>query len=116
MRYDYPGNIRELENAMERAVVLARGMWVTQADLPAEIADTLSGSAVRQVRSDVGELDRRLAELECSLITNALAASGGNKSAAARQLGISERRLRSRIARLGLAPDPDSAAHSPDTF
>ncbi len=104
MRYDYPGNIRELENAIERAAVLARGSWITPEDLPTEISDALKGSATGPLPEAMSALDRRLNELESSLIGEALTASGGNKSEAARQLGISERRLRSRIARLGLAP------------
>lgn len=108
MRYDYPGNIRELENAIERAVVLARGSKITPDDLPAEITDTIKESVNAPLPEGTSELDRRLIELESSLIGDALKASGGNKSEAARQLGISERRLRSRIARLGIAPDSGS--------
>ncbi len=110
MRYDFPGNVRELENLVERAVVLARGTVVTEHDLPDVVVHEpdeprADGPAVApSTRRPVdGTLDERLAEVERALIVEALEETGGNQSLAARRLGIGERRLRSRLERLGIA-------------
>ena len=95
----FPGNIRELENAIERAVVLCRGEFLRTDDLPA--------MAVEGQRKECPDpaakgLDYRktLQDFESRLIQGALDRSGGNQSAAARELGISERHLRSRLQKL----------------
>jgi DNA-binding NtrC family response regulator len=91
--YDFPGNVRELANVVERAVIVAEGATVGARDLP----DSLMASAsVRGLKS------RRptLAELEADYIREVLEAVGGNKSEAARVLGISRKNLYERLARL----------------
>ena len=94
----FPGNIRELENAIERAVILCRGAFIRAGDLPsptdAENHEYLDPLTTR--------LDYKTAmhDFEGRLIRGALERNEGNKSAAARDLGISERHLRSRLQRL----------------
>ncbi len=92
--YRFPGNVRELENILERAVILTKGTLITEEDLPAFVRDT--GSTGPQP----GSLDEQLSTLEKRLILDALEQTRGNQSRAAALLGITERRLRSRMERL----------------
>ena len=100
MKYDFPGNVRELENMIERAVILARDDTITMADLPPEVARTPSPAV-----SDSDGLDEKVSALERHLILSALQAAGGNQSRAARSLNISERKLRYKLQRMGHDPD-----------
>lgn len=98
MKYDYPGNIRELENIIERAIVLARNSRIMLEDLPPHIFTT------RHLDSSGkdGGLDRQVEALEKQLICAELTKAGGNQSKAARALDISERKLRYKIQKYGL--------------
>ncbi|WP_304224122.1 sigma-54 dependent transcriptional regulator [Gracilinema caldarium] len=93
MHHDFPGNVRELENIIERAVVLCRGDIILERDLP-----PLNKNAPWETVDKTYE--QQMAEFERSLIEKALNDAKGNKSAAARALGITERHLRSRLERL----------------
>jgi len=90
MRYDYPGNVRELENIIERAVILARETTLTTTDLPLQ---TNSQPAVSLSRS----LNEQVEELERELIRKALQQTGNVQTRAAELLGLSERVLRYKI-------------------
>jgi two-component system response regulator AtoC len=100
-RYSWPGNVRELENVIERAVILAQGTVVTAQDLPSLRehlkAPVLSGDAFRLPPGGVV-----LAEVEKSLIQQALEQSHQNKSRAAILLGLSRTQLRTRMRHYGL--------------
>jgi len=100
VRYDWPGNVRELDNVVQRALVLARGALVTSDDLPPTLR--APGSEPGAAGGDGGKLPDRVAALERAAIVEALAAEGGHQSRAAARLGISERALRYKRARLGL--------------
>ena len=98
-QYSWPGNIRELMNAVERAVVLARGAVIDADDLVFPMAEAavcadgaLSGGGVT-----AGALSLPLEEVEKRSILEALAAAGGNKSEAARRLGITRKTLRKKL-------------------
>lgn len=97
MKHSFPGNVRELENIVERAVVLCPSEYIRERDLP-----HLAEAGLEAV-GDEGRpgFEEAVARYERRLIEEALRAAGGNKSAAARSLGITERHLRSRLARLG---------------
>jgi two-component system NtrC family response regulator len=98
LKYGYPGNVRELENAIEAAVVLTRSEAIDLEDLP------LSFRSVAPKTADeaTGSLLSRLEEIEKKLISDALNKAGGNKSQAARDLGISEKNIRDRLKKWDL--------------
>lgn len=107
-QYNWPGNVRELRNVIERAVVLCNGNSIELDDLPAEIrGDTIQLKEERHtlpnilVRSSEGE--NLLAENEKRMILEALDASRGNVSLAAKLLGISRNTLRYRMQKYGLS-------------
>ena len=90
--YDFPGNVRELANVVERAVIVSDGREVTAQDLPEAVLAAATLGARRERRPT-------LAELEADYIREVLAAARGNKSEAARVLGISRKNLYERLAR-----------------
>ena len=104
LRYDYPGNVRELENLVERAVVLSRGDLIGRGDLPLTVeAPEASGEPPAQLTAAVEGLERRM-------IKNALARAGGVQTRAADLLGITERALRYKLKKYGLqGEDPDTS-------
>jgi len=100
LRYDYPGNVRELENLIERAVVLTRDEVIGVADLPLTLHDPApEPGAGSGLEAAVEGLERRM-------IREALARSGGVQTRAAELLGISERVLRYKLRKYGLAGGP----------
>ncbi|MCP4674155.1 MAG: sigma-54-dependent Fis family transcriptional regulator [Deltaproteobacteria bacterium] len=102
MKYDYPGNVRELANLLERAATLATGETITAEDLPAEISSR-TGRDTTQLLSlpeDGINIDTTLTNLERSLIDQALERTGGVRTQAAKLLGITLRSLRYRINKL----------------
>ncbi len=90
MQYDWPGNVRQLKNVIERAVVLARGERVTIKELPEEIL-----SHHQKIKSD-GTV-KPLKVLERQAINDALLVCNGNKSKAAKKLGISRKTFYKRL-------------------
>jgi two-component system NtrC family response regulator len=98
VKHDYPGNVRELENLIHRAVVLARGPQITTTDLPLHLT-----GLPPEVEVDQGSLVEHLAAIERGLILQALEDADGVQTRAARALGISERHLRYRLRKYGLS-------------
>jgi two-component system, NtrC family, response regulator PilR len=103
-RYDFPGNVRELENILERAMALCTGNTITEVDLYLTQASSKDKAPVLD-----GSLGTRglplhdfLDQLEREAITKALEATRFNKTAAAKLLGITFRSLRYRLDRLGI--------------
>ena len=112
--YDFPGNIRELQNVIERALVLG-GQAVLPEHIPDEIRDfsgrTLSGkgdgdsgssAAETSIRIFPIDLEAELARLEKDYLSRALAESGGVKKQAAELLGLNFRSFRYRLKKYGL--------------
>jgi len=99
--YDFPGNVRELENAVQRGMVLARSDQLTAGDLPPALLGSRHENGVL-VDGDNDTLPGRVAALEKAAITEALSAENGVQSRAGRRLGISERALRYKISKYGM--------------
>ncbi len=102
--YDFPGNVRELENIVERAVALGSGPQIALGDLPHEVSGSVAQPSPALVAlPEAGcDLDAVLGEVERRLILQALERSGGVRTAAARTLGITLRSLRDRMRKLSL--------------
>ena len=101
MRYDFPGNVRELENLVERAVVLARGQTLLRRDFPEMVAEGEAGPGSAGAQH-AGGLEEKVSGFETGVIEEALEKTRGNQSKAAEILGISERHMRSRMEKLGI--------------
>jgi DNA-binding NtrC family response regulator len=97
--YGWPGNIRELQNVVERAVLLGKGEQITPADLPREIA---SGNLVRASRGGHRTLKEALEEPERQIILEVLEAHEWNRNATADALGVNRTTLYKKMKRLGL--------------
>lgn len=102
LRYDYPGNVRELENIIERAVVLTRDDVIGKDDLPLMVQEP-------EAEAEAGTLPASVEAVERRMIRDALARSRGVQTRAAELLGISERALRYKLRKYGFrGTDRDS--------
>ena len=106
MAHDYPGNVRELENIIEHAFVLCRGSLIEPQHLPPALQEKVSGLP-RSARagSRKGKSGLTLRELESIHIADALRRHNGNRTAAARELGINASTLFRKLKSLGLDAD-----------
>jgi two-component system response regulator PilR (NtrC family) len=100
--YGFPGNVRELENLIERAVALARGPVIGTALLPPTVTANPSTGPISRIDDEGVDLEALVATYERSLLSEALSKTGGIKKKAARLLGISFRSFRYRLEKLGL--------------
>ncbi|MDQ1317036.1 MAG: hypothetical protein QG588_685 [Candidatus Poribacteria bacterium] len=101
LKYNYPGNVRELENVIQRAIVMTRGKILTTDDLPIYMKSNKSEDALPTEKGR-RSLDEIVEELERKLISEALEQTLGNQSKAAESLGISERNLRYKLKKYGM--------------
>lgn len=99
--YHFPGNVRELENILERAAVMVDGPVIDADALEFPERGPAQRNGALAVNDSVG-LDDQLAEQERAALEAALAKTGGNRTAAARLLGLSFRQLRYRLKKLGI--------------
>ncbi len=99
LKYDYPGNVRELENIIERAVVIARDAVISVEDLPFRegMEEGRAGG-----KSEEGLLRGSIEDLEKKLIVEAMEKAGEHQTRASELLGISERMLRYKLKKYGL--------------
>jgi len=113
--YAFPGNVRELENIMERAVALASGPQIGLGDLPQEVSGAAAqpSPALVQLPEEGCNLDDVLGELERRLILQALERSGGVRTAAAKTLGVTLRSLRYRMQKHAMQDDDEEPISEP---
>ena len=114
LTYDWPGNVRELRTAIEHGVVMATGKQITLRDLPMALRQAATAklpggvSPIEALGEKTSPLD--LHETEKKLIAQALAATNGNVTAAAKKLGISRRTLHRKINEMSLSKKSPQAA------
>ncbi|BCL61275.1 hypothetical protein DGMP_19680 [Desulfomarina profundi] len=90
--YPWPGNVRELENAIERGIILMRGTRLTEKSLPLTVQ-----KHVQQHEPDGNRAPVSIFEAEKQLILKTLKETGGNKSRAAKLLGITRKTLKNKL-------------------
>jgi two-component system, NtrC family, response regulator PilR len=108
--YSFPGNVRELENIVERCVTLEQSDQLTAENLPAKLVERSASTPATEseIPPDGIDLNRTLENTERKLITRALEMTEGNRSRAARLLGISFRSLRYRLLKLGMETESEA--------
>jgi len=106
MEFHWPGNVRELENVIERACALAQGEVLEVADIHVDSGRAKPASGPSEAGPLLPE-GVTLEQWEDEMIREALRRTAGNKSRAARMLGLSRNALRYRLTRMGIADDPD---------
>jgi two-component system response regulator PilR (NtrC family) len=100
--YRFPGNVREMENVIERAVALTRGPVIQVDALPRSVLEREESAAPARIPREGVNLDKLVEDYERSLILEALRPAGGVKKKAAKLLGISFRSFRYRLEKLGI--------------
>jgi DNA-binding NtrC family response regulator len=111
MDYHWPGNIRELKNCLARAVILSKKSYLALEDLPRKISQKTSTPEAQSgtERSEAAtSLGPTLKDMETDLIINTLKRCNGNKTLAAKVLGISRKGLYEKMERLGVRDFLDS--------
>jgi len=104
--YAFPGNVRELENVIERAVALSRSDVIEREALSPAVLKPPALSTESRIPADGADLERMLASYERGLLMEALQRTGGIKKRAAQLLGVSFRSFRYRLEKLGLDESP----------
>ncbi len=99
MQHSFPGNIRELESAIERAVVFCEGSDITSADLPLDVKEARKEDIISDENLSLNE---KVGHIEIQEIKKALNKTGGVKIKAARALGITERILSYKMKNYGI--------------
>ena len=104
MEYHWPGNVRQLENSVERAVALSSGKVIDEKDIYLDMRQSKSSAVVPSANQFLPE-GMTLEQWEDNMIREALRRANGNKSQAARLLGLSRNALRYRLGKLGVADE-----------
>ena len=105
MKYAWPGNVRELENAVERSVVLLVGEYVTERELPPSVAGDSADDVATGQRALSG---LSLEDAEKIVITETMKDCGGNKTEAAKRLGVTRKTLLAKMTRYGMIEGGDT--------
>jgi transcriptional regulator with PAS, ATPase and Fis domain len=101
LKYNYPGNIRELENIVHHSIVLSRGEVILSTDLPISLKNLPFESNINVTDNNL-TLPEQVDSLEKKLVLDALKQTNNNQVQAAKLLGMSERNLRYRLEKWGL--------------
>ncbi len=96
--YPWPGNVRELKNVIERSVVLAKGEWIEEKDLPPYVRDP----SLRPEKLVFAVGETTVADAERELILKTLERAGQNKAEAARQLGVDVKTIYNKLKAYGI--------------
>ena len=107
LTYAWPGNVRELRNVVERAAVLVRGPVIEAVHIDLPLNSLMPRSEDDTLESEGVDLPTAVARLERSMIATALTEAGGNRTRAARRLGIQRQLLYAKMERYGLAGSAD---------
>ena len=99
-KYSWPGNIRELENRVQRAVIIAGGKWISQEDLDI----SLEAEPEKSAGISPGNLQDARADAEKRMLCDALEQARGNISQVARAIGTSRPTVHAMIKKYGLNP------------
>ena len=97
MKYRWPGNVRELRTAIEHAVVFCRGEKITLRDLPPGVRADGAAPAAAEAARLLTQNDLTVQEAEKQLVIRALKESNGNRTLAAKKIGISRRTLHRKL-------------------
>ncbi|HEV2716205.1 MAG TPA: helix-turn-helix domain-containing protein, partial [Terriglobales bacterium] len=105
VNYHWPGNVRELQNIVERACALAKGNVLGPDDIHLDMRPTKAANGGGGFLPDGMTLE----QWEDEMVQEALRRANGNKSQAARLLGLSRNALRYRLSKIGIADEPEKA-------
>jgi DNA-binding NtrC family response regulator len=105
VNYHWPGNVRELQNIVERACALAKGSVLAPADIHLDVRPAKAANGAAGFLPDGMTLE----QWEDEMVQEALRRANGNKSQAARLLGLSRNALRYRLSKIGIADEPEKA-------
>ena len=110
MEYSWPGNVRELENTIERSLVLASGETLQASDMRIEAARSVSTAAASSQTQPLLPEGETLEHWEQMMIKEAMRRANGNKSQAARMLGLTRNALRYRLSQMGMDGGAEAGA------
>jgi len=105
VNFHWPGNVRELQNIVERACALAKGSVLEPADIHLDVRPAKAANGAGGFLPDGMTLE----QWEDEMVQEAMRRANGNKSQAARLLGLSRNALRYRLSKIGIADEPDKA-------
>ncbi len=100
IKYNYPGNVRELENIIQRTCVLSRGELISTNDLPLNVKSLKTENNYSFFQPRIDDINLQVEALEKEIIQMALKETNGNQSKAAKLLNISERNLRYKLEKM----------------